>query len=68
MKTKHQEPKMKYQDPDKSSFVLFAETITRKNFSEGAIERGFNRLVDKEDYSKREKKQLLNSLVEMSRA
>lgn len=50
-----------------SSYVCFAEAIKHHNFSEKIIKYWFNRLVDKEDYCRREKREVLKHLHDLSR-
>lgn len=46
-----------------SSFMNFSGAIKGQGFSAGMIGRWFNKLVDKDDYDRRDKKALLNHLV-----
>lgn len=48
-----------------SSYVCFAEAVKFQQFSKGAIHYWFNRLVDKDDYSKKEKRNLLKHLCNL---
>ncbi|MFZ2187333.1 MAG: hypothetical protein WAV46_01765 [Candidatus Moraniibacteriota bacterium] len=43
----------------KSSYDCFAEAISGQKFSREVIHRWFMKLVNKDDYAKREKKELL---------
>lgn len=52
--------------PAWSSYVCFAEAVKGKGFSKEAIRRWFNKLVEKDDYAKNEKKALLENLVRLS--
>jgi hypothetical protein len=45
-----------------SSYICFAEAIKRQGFSRQTIHRWFNKLVDKNDYVKNEKKAILAHL------
>jgi hypothetical protein len=45
-----------------SSFICFAEAIKGRNFSKQMIHRWFNKLVDKSDYDKKDKRVELNQL------
>ena len=54
-------------NPYWSSFTCFANTIRGQKFSEDRIRRYFNELVDKEDYAKNEKGQILNYLYEITK-
>lgn len=49
-----------------SSYICFAEAIKEKGFSEQIIQRWFNKLVEKEDYAKNEKKAIVRFLVNLS--
>ena len=49
-----------------SSYTCFAEAIKGQKFSEQIIHRWFNKLVDKDDYAKSEKKTVLEFLVSLS--
>jgi hypothetical protein len=50
-----------------SSHTSFALAIAGQNFSKESIYEWFNKLVDKDDYDKRDKFEVLNSLVSLSR-
>jgi len=50
-----------------SSYICFAKTVTGQNFSRRAIHYWFNKLVDKQDYSKRDKVQLLKHLESLTK-
>jgi len=52
-------------NPDYSSFVCFGKAIEGRKFSKDTICRGFNKLVDKNDYFNN-KNLLLNHLVRLS--
>jgi hypothetical protein len=49
-----------------SDYICFAETVKGRKFSRQIIARYFNRLVNKDDYVKRDKKPLLKQLSELS--
>jgi len=49
-------------NPNLSSYICFTEIIKGQNFSKRRIALGFNELVDKEDYNKGDKKELLHQL------
>ena len=61
-------PLIKFQDttrenPYWSSWICFCETIGKsKNISRKTIRKHFEKLIEKDDYSKKEKLQLLNYL------
>jgi len=46
--------------------MCFAEAIKNQKFSKKMIAIWFNKLVDKDDYSKQDKKELLNQLKSLS--
>jgi len=49
-------------NPNWSSYICFAEAIKKQNFSRQAIHRWFNKLVEKDDYVKSEKRAVLDFL------
>ncbi len=49
-------------NPFWSSYVCFADSIKGQNFSRKIIHCWFNKLIDKNDYCKEEKKQILRFL------
>ena len=53
-------------NPNKSSYICFAEAIKGQNFSKQTIHRWFQKLVDKNDYAKSEKKEILAQLEKIS--
>ena len=54
-------------NPYWSSFICFAETIWEKNgLSKRTINKAFKKLVDKNDYSKRDRSQILKQLFLLS--
>lgn len=50
-------------NPFWSSFISFQEAVKDQNFSRRIIMNYFNKLVEKDDYSKAEKKQIIAYLV-----
>ena len=54
-------------NPFWSSFTCFANTVRGKKFSRDRIRRYFNELVDKEEYAKNEKGQILKYLYETTK-
>lgn len=52
--------------PNQSSYMCFAEAIKEQGFSKQTIHRWFQKLVDKSDYAKGEKKGLLENLANLS--
>jgi len=55
------------ENPYWSSLLCFAEAVRGRNFSRRTIVRNFNALVDKEDYAKNERKEIVEFLVELSK-
>jgi len=53
-------------NPHWSSYTCFAEAIQEQSFSEQRISRWFHKLVEKEDYSKKDKKQILAFLYDLT--
>lgn len=49
-----------------SSYIHFAEAVKEQNFSRPIIHRWFNKLVDKDDYVKNEKRAILEHLENIS--
>lgn len=49
-----------------SSYVCFAKAIKHQQFSKDAVYRWFNALVDKNDYETRDKRKLVEQLVDLS--
>lgn len=48
------------------SFICFAEAVKNQHFNRQAISRWFSKLVEKDDYAKSDKKQILNHLENLS--
>jgi len=53
-------------NPYWSSYLCFAETINDRNFSKRIIKKHFNQLVEKDDYSIKEKREIINYLYKLS--
>ncbi|MGB2580623.1 MAG: hypothetical protein WBC83_02915 [Minisyncoccia bacterium] len=47
-------------------YINFAKTVKNQNFSKEMIRRWFTKLVPKEDYDQRDKKQLMGHLANLS--
>jgi len=58
--------KIRAENPFWSSYLCFAEAVRKKHFSRRTILRNFNALVDKKDYAKNEKNEIVDFLVELS--
>jgi uncharacterized protein with ATP-grasp and redox domains len=54
-------------NPEWSSYTCFAEAITGQGFSRQKIHRWFNKLVEEDDYTKKEKKEILAYLESISK-
>ena len=48
-----------------SSYICFAIAVTKQKFKKATIYYWFNRLVDKNDYSRKEKRNLLKHLCNL---
>jgi len=59
--------KIAEKNPCWSSYVCFAEAIKNRKFGKQTINRWFNKLVEKDDYEKEEKKEILSHLHELSK-
>jgi len=53
-------------NPYWSSYLCFAEAIKNRSFSKGIIRKHFNRLIEKNDYSMTEKREIINYLYQLS--
>jgi len=53
-------------NPYWSSYICFTEAVKAQNFSYRTIASHFNSLVERDDYSKSEKRQLLKNLNSLS--
>ncbi len=58
--------KIKGEHPYWSDYICFSHAISRKGFSKKTISRHFNRLVDKDNYQKGEKNEILEWLFRFS--
>lgn len=58
--------KVRKENPYLSDYLCFAEAVEGRNFSRQTIARYFNKLVDKDDYDSKDKKELLQQLFELS--
>lgn len=54
-------------NPYWSDYMCFAEAVMGRKFSRQIIARHFNKLVDKDDYDRKDKRSLLKQLTELSR-
>lgn len=53
-------------NPFWSSYICFAEAVKNQHFNRQAINRWFSKLVEKDDYARSDKKQILNHLEDLS--
>jgi len=54
-------------NPNLSSYMCFAQVISDRIFTPSEIRKGFNQLVDKDDYAKSEKQQILSHLLKIAK-
>lgn len=59
--------KIKRENPYLSDYICFSLAISGKNFSKKTISRYLNKLVDNNNYPKREKKEILEWLFSLSK-
>lgn len=55
-------------NPNYSSIICFTSVVLGAKFTPRAIRKWFNRLVEKEDYDKADKKAILENLTKASKA
>jgi hypothetical protein len=60
--------RIRSENPYWSDYICFAEAVRGRKFSRKTIIRNFNSLVDKEDYAKNEKKEIIEYLVGLSKS
>jgi len=53
-------------NPFWSSYICFAVAVAKQEFKKATIYFWFNKLVDKNDYSRKEKKGILKHLCDLS--
>jgi predicted RNA-binding protein YlxR (DUF448 family) len=58
--------KFNNKNPGLSTYINFSQAIKGQKFSKDLISRWFNRLVEKEDYDKKDKRGLIDYLVNLS--
>lgn len=56
--------KIQEANPDWSSFVCFAKVVQGKKFTKERVQRQFNSLVDKDDYTSSEKRSLVTWMTQ----
>jgi len=54
--------KLEKKHPEWSTYTIFSEVISGKNFSALNISRNFKKLVDKDDYDRREMQNIIKYL------
>ena len=64
IKSRFEEITKKY--PDHSTFVCFGRAVKGQKFSPRFISQNFNELVDKDDYDRSEKKELLKHFLSLT--
>ena len=57
---------IKKQNPKWSDYLCFAEAVKAKNFSKQMLHKWFAKLVDKNDYDRKDKKAILGQLEDLS--
>lgn len=53
-------------NPNLSSYINFAKAVKNQRFTREMIARWFNKLVEKDDYDQKDKRNLLARLTELS--
>lgn len=53
-------------NPNLSTYISFAKTVRGQRFSRYAISKWFNKLVDKDDYSPKDRNQLVRELTKLT--
>lgn len=53
-------------NPGWSSYLQFAEAIKNQKFSKEVVHRWFTKLVDKDDYDRKDKRAILAQLTELA--
>jgi len=53
-------------NPYWSDYICFAETVKKRGFSKQILTKHFNRLVDKDDYQKSDKRQIVKHLLSLT--
>jgi len=59
--------KIRSENPFWSDYICFAEAVRGRKFSRKTIIRNFNSLLDREEYEKGEKGEIIEHLVELSK-
>lgn len=58
---------IKTKNPDWSSFLCFGASIKNQGFSEDRLKRMFEKLVEKKDYAKADKKGVIKFLLHINK-
>ena len=58
--------KIQKRNPLLSDYLCFAETLKGRTFARATIRKHFNELVDKDDYSREDKRSILKHLYNLS--
>ena len=53
---------IKTRNPYWSDYICFAEAVKGQKFTRDILMRWFNKLVDKDDYAKRDKRKIITNL------
>lgn len=53
-------------NPLASTFICFTNAVKNQNFTPAILRKWFNKLVDKEDYDKKDKRQILTWLLDLT--
>ena len=54
-------------NPYLSSYINFAKALTGQNFTQRSIQFWFNKLVDKDDYFQKDKKDIITHLEKLNK-
>ena len=57
---------MSENDGEWSTYTAFAETVRGQNFGEAVVLKWFDKLVDKDDYLRKEKQEILKYLLTLN--
>jgi len=60
--------RIKSENPFWSDYICFAEAVYGRRFSRKAIIRNFNSLVDREEYARSEKREIVEYLAKLSKS
>lgn len=57
---------IKNQNPYWSDYICFAESVVGMDFGRPSLSRWFNKLIEKDDYDKKDRNQISEFLVDLS--